>query len=578
VGVLSRVGVRRALASRRVQSTVAADTMHRVMSARRKRSYDPAKARGPRVGPDVGEGPAPDGPTDKRPAAAMSVSALIGQIKAALAEAFPKKVCVVGEISNLTMHTSGHVYFRLKDAASAIDAVMFRSHASRLKFRPDDGLEVVVEGRVDVYDVRGQLQLYVERMTPRGEGALELAFRQLRQKLATEGLFAPEHKKPICRFPRAIGVVTSPTGAAIRDIRRTLGRRWPAARVYLLPTRVQGDQAAEEIARAVHLLDANAPRFGIDTLLVARGGGSLEDLWPFNEEIVARAIYAAVTPVICGVGHEVDVTIADLVADVRAATPTAAAELAVPDGQEIARRVAAWADRLRRIVTEQIAAARSALEAVLRSGVFRDPTARLRTQTQHLDELSHRLRAGLGEELARQRRRLEPAANRLAALHPARLADRARAGLDRITRQLAWVLGARSKAAGDRLAAVHGRMLGVHPMHRLRLARHEVAAAARQLEAMHYRNVLRRGFSVTRSPEGAILRSVAQVRPQQPIETELADGKFTSRVDGGAPQPAGASADTISRSPPPARRPASPRRKRRRGPHPGPSDPTLFEL
>ena len=510
--------------------------------------FDPRAARGGRRGPDVGQDVTADvsaaGETRRGELAAggpatMSVSALLAQIKGALAGAFPQQVCVVGEISNLNIYSSGHVYFRLKDAAAAIDAVMFRSAASRLKFTPAEGMEVVVEGRVDVYEVRGQLQLNVGRMTPRGQGALELAFRQLREKLQREGLFDPSAKKPPVRFPRAIGVVSSETGAAIHDIRRTLARRWPAADVYLMPAIVQGDQAGESIAQAIRLLDANSARYRIDTLIVARGGGSLEDLWAFNEEVVARAVFAVGTPVISGVGHEVDVTICDLVADVRAATPTAAAELAVPDRVEIARHVSALRSRLNQHAAEKARSARLALEGILRSVVFRDPLWRLRTQVQRMDELSHRLRAGLGEELGRIRRRLEPAANALASLHPARLAERAAAKLDRLKSALAWALGGRSKRSGDQLAGMEARLLASHPGHRLRLARQKIDAARRQLEAMSYRSVLQRGFSVTRRGDGNILRSAADVRDGDRVETELADGKFASVVGQASPPASG---------------------------------------
>jgi len=494
--------------------------------------FDPDKARGASGKPDVGQDVTDELLADGARRGPISVSALVARIRGALAEAFPKLVTVVGQLSNVKRHGSGHLYFRLKDAEASIDAAMFRQFASRLRFTPEDGLEVVVDGKVDVYDVRGQLQLYAERMTPRGTGALELAFRQLREKLAAEGLFDPAGKKPIPRYPRAIGVVTSATGAAIRDIRRTLARRWPAANVYLLPVPVQGEGAARQIARAVALLDANARRYDVDTLIVARGGGSLEDLWAFNEEPLARAIYAATTPVICGVGHEVDVTIADLVADLRAPTPTAAAELAVPDAGQVRRGVGQLSSRLRTTAGQAVRQARAALAAIGRSAVFRDPTWRLRTQSQRLDELAGRCRAGAKESLARHRQRLAPASSRLAALHPARLAAQARAGLGRLAGRLAWSLGAKSKAAGDVLAGLDARLQAAHPRHRLKLARQQVAALGRQIEAMSYRSVLRRGFSVTRTAENIILRSAGQVSVGQRIETELADGKFTSMVDG----------------------------------------------
>ena len=520
-------------------------------------------------GSSGGVGPADDPGLAPGP---LSVSALVASVKDALNEAFPATVTVVGEVSNFTHHSSGHMYFRLKDAGAAIDAAMFRGHASRLKFAPADGLEVVVEGRVDVYETRGQLQFFVERMTPRGAGALELAFRQLCERLRAEGLFDPAARKPIPRLPRAIGVVTSPTGAALRDIRRTLHRRWPAAVVYLLGARVQGESAAAEIASAVELLDASAERLGIETIIVARGGGSLEDLWAFNEEIVARAIFACRTPVISGVGHETDVTIADMVCDARAATPTAAAELAVPDAAELREQLGAQAARLSRGALERIGLARTALRGILRSVVFRDPHARVRAQMQRSDELSHRIASALRARLARAARGLEPLANRLAALHPARLHERALAAVDRVAGRLAWALGGRSKRAGEALADLAIRMRARHPAHGAALARQRLAALRRQLDAMSYRRILGRGFTVTRTSDGAILRSAGGAPTGELIRTELADGTVDSRVTARADTPPG---DPSPGQAPRRRRPA--RAAARKGPA-APGEPTLFDV
>ena len=491
--------------------------------------FDPLQARGPRRGPDVG---APAATGDGGPRQPWSVSGLVARIKEALAESFPAPVAVVGEISNCKLHGSGHLYFRLKDADAAIDAVMFRASASRLKFTPSDGLEIVATGRVDVYDVRGQLQLVVESMTPKGAGAMELALRQLKDKLQKEGLFDPARKKPLPVFPRAIGIVTSATGAAIRDISRTLRRRWPSIRAYLLPVLVQGDAAAEQIASAIAALDAAAERLEIDILIVARGGGSLEDLWAFNEEPVARAIAAAKTPVIAGVGHEVDVTIADLVADVRAATPTAAAQQAVPDRDELGRHVTQLTTQLHRLLAGALADATAELRSIGRSAVFKDPTAPLRTAVQYVDELALRLSAGLKGRLAGDRRDLDPLAHRLAALHPARLAERARASLAGCADRLAWALGVRGKCGGDQLAQLTGRLQANHPRHRLALARQHIDATARALDAMSYRATLDRGFSVTRTAAGQIVRSAKDLAFGDAIDTEWPDGRVRSVVEG----------------------------------------------
>lgn len=495
------------------------------MARKRRTLFDPAAVKGPRTDPDAGTAKRKDaGP------ATMSVSTLIARIKSALATALPERFCVLGEISNLSTPASGHLYFSLKDSHATIGAAMWRSQAARLKFQPTDGLEVIVEGKVDVYDVQGKLQLYVERMTPRGAGALELALRQLKEKLEAEGVFDPARKKPIPKIPRAVGVVTSGTGAAVRDIQRTLRRRWPATKVYLLPVPVQGEGAAAKIARAIRLLDANAEKFQIDTILVARGGGSLEDLWAFNEEPLARAVAGAKTPIISGVGHQVDVTICDLVADLRAETPTGAAERAVPDREELRRHVEQLRTRLRRNVLDKLTTGMRALESLLRSSVFRDPTGRVRTSMQRLDELSHRLCAAQQGKLAAISRRLQPTGNRLAALHPARLIERARARLENQRTRLRWVLGERSKQAGDELAAVQRRLTKVDPAYRLRLERQKLDAFARQLESLSYRNVLRRGFSVTRTEEGQLLRRTVDVSPSQRVRTELSDGVFESEV------------------------------------------------
>ena len=387
---------------------------------------------------------------------------------------------------------------------------MWRRDFKRLNFEPTDGLEVVATGRIDVYEVRGQLQLYVESMTPKGQGSLELAFRQMKEKLQAEGLFDPAAKKPLPQYPRAIGIITSPTGAAVRDVYRTLCRRWPGAKVYLFGSLVQGEGSADSVAEAIRLLDTNADRYGIDTIIVTRGGGSLEDLWAFNEEPVARAVFAARTPIISGVGHEVDITICDLVADVRAATPTAAGELAVPDKAQVAQFISLLDNQLLRRLTERLALSKAHLDAIGRSAVFRDPAGRLRTQVQRIDELSIRI----------------------AAAGPQRLLERARSRLDQLRSNLAWQLGKQSKNAGQAVAIAQARLQARHPSERLAHARQKLFAAGRQLEAMGYKNVLNRGFSVTRGAKGKILRSTNQVSPGEKIVTELTDGNVISEVLG----------------------------------------------
>ena len=261
--------------------------------------------------------------------------------------------CLVkGEISNFKQHSSGHMYFTLKDDKARILAVMFSSANRRMKFTPENGMKVLVRGDVTVYEGSGQYQIYVHDMQPDGVGDLYLAFEQLKEKLTKEGLFAVEHKKPIPKFPATVGVVTSPTGAALRDIITTIKRRYPIAKILILPALVQGDQAAPSITDAIN--QANEKKHGIDVLIVGRGGGSIEELWAFNEEIVARAIYESTIPIISAVGHETDFTIADFVADLRAPTPTGAAELAVPHIDEWIERVLTKQTRIMRAMKEKV--------------------------------------------------------------------------------------------------------------------------------------------------------------------------------------------------------------------------------
>src|SRR3989440_9776477 len=282
--------------------------------------------------------------------AVLTVSALTIELRAVLEERFPA-VWVEGEISNFRLYGSGHAYFTLKDAASHIRAVLFRNRGRRIKFEPADGLHVMAFGSIEVYPQRGEYQLVIELLEPKGLGALQLAFEQLKARLQAEGLFDEARKRPLPRFPKTIGIVTSPSGAAIRDMLRVIGRRFGELHILLAPSRVQGDGAAEEIAQGIRDLNAMG---GVDVIIVGRGGGSLEDLWAFNEEAVARAIVASKVPVISAVGHEVDFTIADFVADLRAPTPSAAAELVVREKQAVVDALDDLRERLERAATRPL--------------------------------------------------------------------------------------------------------------------------------------------------------------------------------------------------------------------------------
>lgn len=296
-------------------------------------------------------------------------------------------VFLKGEISNFKAHTRGHFYFTLKDDNSRINAVMFASRASKIKFMPQDGMKVMVTGKVSVYEATGGYQIYVDEMVEDGIGNLYIAFEQLKEKLAKEGLFNPEFKKPIPKYPKVIGIVTAPTGAAIRDILSTIHRRWPMTSTILFPALVQGKEGAQSIAKQIEV----ASTYPIDVLIVGRGGGSIEDLWCFNEEIVARAIFDCDIPVISAVGHEVDFTIADFVADMRAPTPTGAAEMAVPNLPDVEALLKQITLRLNKALLTQVASKQEKLEQLQKSFIFQNPMAIYEVKEETFDRLYDRL-------------------------------------------------------------------------------------------------------------------------------------------------------------------------------------------
>ena len=388
--------------------------------------------------------------------AVLTVAQLSRQLKELVEGNFPA-VAVVGEVSNLNRPPSGHVYLTLKDDSAQIRAVLWRRTAERLRFNLHDGLEVVAIGPVEVYPPRGQYQLVVEELIPQGMGPLELAFRQLQQKLAAEGLFAPERKRPLPRFPRRIAIITSPAGAAVRDLLKVIRRRWRLADLVVVPVAVQGTGAAREIAAALSRVHGIP---GVDVAVTGRGGGSLEDLWAFNEAIVARAIAACRVPVVCGVGHEVDVTIADLVADVRAATPSQAGELVVPAESEVRGELFRLGDRLRSALRERAARARLRVEALASRAVFRRPFTALAHRAERIDNLSGRLRRAMHRRLVDERQRTESLSRSLDALSPLRVLGRGYS----LTRRLETdqvIRAATEVARGDQIETVlaEGRLV-----------------------------------------------------------------------------------------------------------------------
>ena len=314
----------------------------------------------------------------------LKISELNNYIKSVLdKDTFLNKVYLKGEISNFKNHTRGHLYFTLKDDTSRISAVMFQSSAVKLTFNPEDGMNVLVSGRISAYPAQGSYQFYVDTMEPDGLGALYIEYEKLKKKLAAQGLFAPEHKVPIPRFPEKIGVITAPTGAAVRDTMSTIKRRYPMCEAILFPCLVQGKDAAPDIVRQIKRADA----YGVDTIIVGRGGGSIEDLWAFNEEVVAQAIYDCVTPIISAVGHEIDWTIADFVADLRAPTPTGAAEMAVPTVLDIKTLIDNYKIRLNKNIKNMVNTKFIKLRSLRQSFILKNPMSMYEVKEQKLDTL-----------------------------------------------------------------------------------------------------------------------------------------------------------------------------------------------
>ncbi len=410
-----------------------------------------------------------------------------------------------GEISNFTHHSSGHMYFTLKDKDSKLKSVMFASQNQRLPFIPKEGARVIARGNISVYERDGAYQFYVQAMQPDGIGSLYLAYEQLKAKLEAEGLFEAARKRAIPAFPRAIGVITSPTGAAVRDIMITLQRRYPAARVYLYPVLVQGEQAAPSIVKAIEAMN----RFGEpDVLIVGRGGGSLEELWAFNEEKVARSIASSDIPVISAVGHETDFTIADFVADLRAATPTAAAELAVPHAAELRKHVERQRQQLVQAIRYRAQSGGEKLQRLRRSPFFLHPRKYLLEQAERLDRLNERLEQRTRMAAERRRTRLARLQTSLAAHHPGERAAFAVKRVNDANRRLEQAIRAYVK---ERKVSVGGSI--------------------RQLDALSPLKVMSRGYGlVYDEQERRLIKSIADVKPGDMVKVKVADGLMDCKV------------------------------------------------
>jgi len=436
----------------------------------------------------------------------LSVNALTKYIKRKFdADPHLREVHVRGEISNFKQHSSGHMYFTLKDEKARILAVMFAGQSRFMKFLPENGMKVIVKGEVSVYEPSGQYQIYIREMQPDGIGELFLAYEQLKQRLEAEGLFAPETKKNIPLYPRTVGVITSPTGAAIRDVITTIKRRYPIANILVFPALVQGENAAPSIVKAIEKANSMEE---IDVLIVGRGGGSIEELWAFNEEMTARAIFLSKIPIISAVGHETDFTIADFVADMRAPTPTGAAELAVPHIEELMDRILQRQTRLIRVMSGRFNFEKERLNRVQKSYAFRYPHRLYEQKLEQVDRLTERLVRGTSRLAGVKNDQYEILSKRLQRKHPNEGLQEAKRRFDRTQKDLNRAVSqiyVRKQTEFDRIVST--------------------------LQALSPLKIMERGYSLAYTEDNRLVKSVNQVKANEQVQIQLTDGSLFCKVE-----------------------------------------------
>jgi exodeoxyribonuclease VII large subunit len=483
-----------------------------------------------------------------------SVSELTARIRDVFAKNFTD-ILVQGEISNCREAQSGHIYCTLKDERAQIRCVCFKTQLRAMKFRPEDGLRVTVRGSVSVYEARGDYQIYIESIEPVGLGALQLAFEQLKKRLDAEGLFSQERKKPLPVLPRCIGLITSPRGAAVRDVVRILRRRFPNVHLTLYPVRVQGEGAAGEIVRALQFFNR---RQSVDVVILARGGGSMEDLWSFNEEIVARAIAASTIAIISGVGHETDFTIADFVADVRASTPSAAAELVVQTRREFDKHINEMRENLASLIRYRLSASSRRVHELSARRAFRRPLDLLRQQRQRSDEMTSRLALGLRARLEQSRKRFNVTHLRIVSFDFHKQIVRLRNRTSEYALRIELALRARVGQARRQHAATHLRLvsfdfrrkvgalrlllerkqaeLRTRSERLLRAKRESLERLRLQLEERSPSKVLERGYAIATDAAGNILRDSTQVAVGDAVNVQLHRGRLITEVNRAEPK------------------------------------------
>ncbi|PEZ83491.1 exodeoxyribonuclease VII large subunit [Bacillus sp. AFS017274] len=435
----------------------------------------------------------------------LSVSALTKYIKRKFdADPHLQNVYIKGEISNFKQHTSGHMYFTLKDEKARLLSVMFAANNKGMKFLPENGMKVLVKGDISLYEAGGQYQLYVKSMAPDGVGDLYLAYEQLKKKLEAAGLFLAEHKKPIPQYPKSVGVITSPTGAALRDILITIKRRYPIARIIVYPALVQGNNAAKSIAKAISMANARAES---DVLIVGRGGGSIEELWAFNEEIVAESIYDSDIPVISAVGHETDFTIADFVADMRAPTPTGAAELAVPHLNEILERLMNRKNRLTRSIQEAVNFERTRLTRLERSYAFRYPHKMYEQKLEQLDKTMDRLGRTSTRYFMKKRDELNQLNDILKKQHPEQAVKNAKDELQQHAKVLRRAMEAIYRQKSQQFVHITATLTALSPL-----------------------KIMERGYGLVFAEDETLVKSTQQVSKGDKIAVSIKDGTLECEI------------------------------------------------
>lgn len=467
----------------------------------------------------------------KKKSKIYSVKEINTKIKYVLEDGLPSSMIVKGEVSGWRPHSSGHSYFSLKDEGGILPCVMWKSNVGKLKFQVDPGMAVLATGHIDVYPAGGKYQFYVDKLQPAGIGDLQFAFEQMVKKLSSEGLFADVHKKPIPPYSMRIGIVTSASGAAVRDIADSVYSRWPCAKMLIYPAAVQGDGASKDIATAIRAMNRRNNELKLDVIIVGRGGGSMEDLWAFNEEPVARAIFDSKIPVISAVGHEIDFTIADYVADARASTPTKAGVIAVPDIDEVLERISAAEHRLRHNCKRKIEVCMYRLEAVEGRSCFRDPLVVVNNPAQQVDETAMRLGDCMSKLVGRLREKLVNAAEKVQRIEPHRLIGEKKLEVNGLGNEMA--AGIKNLVVNRKPAIERLENSAISAIERIiNKNKLQLTAIENRLAGLNPRSVLERGYSITMVKDsGKVVSSARQVKAGDVLVTELAGKeRITSKV------------------------------------------------